>query len=216
MRKQIDSALTELTKSKGQSRDDAVHRARALGKRHAFSNVRKVLKSAQPHVKQWADVPNKWFSIGDGLGETYRRARDAFFEAQKDPQIEKLHEWRKQAKYLRYQLEILEPLWPERLEELAGEADTMGRLLGDDHDLTLLRQMLTSDPSQFGDRADVELLFALIEHRQTQLRRQATVLAERFFAEPSADFTRRLKGYWRTWRDQSRSQKGEELNAAVA
>jgi len=30
-------------------------------------------------------------------------------------------------------------------------------MAGDDHDLTLLRQLLTDDPKRFGDGSDVEL-----------------------------------------------------------
>jgi CHAD domain-containing protein len=180
-------------------------RARVLGKQRAFATVRKTLKSAQSQIKQWADVQNKWSSIGDGLRETYRRARDAFAAATDDPQIEKLHEWRKQTKYLRYQLQVLRPIWPERIEQMAAETDAMGELLGDDHDLTLLRQMLTTDSSRWGDSGDIDVLLALIEHRQIQLRRQARVLAERFFEDSPADFARPFKGFWRAWRDESKS-----------
>jgi CHAD domain-containing protein len=93
----------------------------------------------------------------------YRRAGDAHEEAIADPTVEKLHEWRKQAKYLRYQLEILTPIWPERMEELAREADRIGDLLGDDHDLAVLRQTLTANPERFGDEGDQEALLALID-----------------------------------------------------
>jgi len=56
----------------------------------------------------------------------------------------------------------------------------------------------------------------LIEHRQTELRKQALLLAERFFEEPAADFARRLKGYWRAWRKQERAEGANEERAAVA
>jgi CHAD domain-containing protein len=191
-------------------------RKRVLNQGHAFANVKRALRAAQSHVEEWTHVPNKWSSIGDGLCDTYDRASDAFNLAADDPQIEKLHEWRKQAKYLRYQLEILRPLWPERIEELANEADSMAELLGSDHDLALLRQTLTGDRERFGDATDVELLLALIEHRQTELRQQAVLLGRRFFVESPAGFTRQLKGYWRTWRDQSDSQQSGELQAALA
>jgi CHAD domain-containing protein len=169
-----------------------------LNREHAFSKIRKTLKGLQSDIGDWSDVPNKWSSIGDGIADTYRKAADAFGDAAADPTPEKLHEWRKQAKYLRYQLQLLQPLWPERMEELENEADKMGELLGDDHDLTLLRQMLITNKDTSND-GDIDLLLALIEHRQKQLRDEAMMLGNRFFQDSSSDFTRRLKGYWRTW-----------------
>jgi CHAD domain-containing protein len=137
------------------------------------------------------------------LQEVYRRASAAFEDAAADPTVPKLHEWRKQAKYLRYQLEMLRPLWPERLGELADEADRMGELLGDDHDLAVLRQMLTDAPERFGDEGDREVLLALIDRRRAELQEEATLLGRRFFQDRPRDFVRRLKGYWKTWRAQS-------------
>ena len=114
--------------------------------------------------------------------------------------MEKLHEWRKQAKYLRYQLELLRAVWPGMMEPLAGQADHLGDLLGDDHDLAVLRQMLTQHPERFDDEEGVELLFALIDRRREELEAEATLLGLRLFQDTPQDFARRLKGYWTTAR----------------
>jgi CHAD domain-containing protein len=147
--------------------------------------------------------------VGRGLEEVYRRAGAAMEDAVAHPTVEMLHEWRKQAKYLRYHLEMLRPLWPERLEELADEADRMGKLLGDDHDLAVLRRMLTDDPVRFGGDGDVEMLLALIDRRRVELEQEAFSLGERFFQESAGDFTRRLKGYWKKRRAQAARESSE-------
>ena len=133
-----------------------------------------------------------------------------------EPTVEHLHEWRKQAKYLRYQLEVLRPIWPERMEELAKEADRMGDLLGDDHDLAVLRQMLTEDPERFGDEGDREVLSALIERRRAELEQEAMLLDQRFFQDSPRDFARRLKGYWKAWRAQAEPKQTGEPRLAGA
>src|SRR5262249_21102263 len=102
-------------------------RRRVLDEQNAFTVVAEQLRAACGRVKSWDDMPNRWSSIGQGLQDTYRKAAAAFQEAVTDTNVETLHEWRKQAKYLRYQLETLGPLWPERMEELAAEADRMGK-----------------------------------------------------------------------------------------
>jgi CHAD domain-containing protein len=175
-------------------------RKRVLDEQNAFAVVAEVGREARERVKGWADVPDKWWAVGRGLEDTYRRARAAFEGAAAEATVEALHEWRKQAKYLRYQLEVLGPLWPERLEELAGEADRVGDWLGDDHDLAVLRQMLTGDPGRFGDEGDREVLLALIERRRAELEQEALLLGRRFFQDRPREFARRLKGYWKTWR----------------
>jgi CHAD domain-containing protein len=76
---------------------------------------------------------------------------------------EAFHEWRKQAKHLRYTLETLEPVWPPIIRTLADEARTLTNYLGDDHDLTVLRQHIGAE----------EQLSVLIEKRRTELRDKA-------------------------------------------
>jgi CHAD domain-containing protein len=181
-------------------------RKRVLDEENAFAVVGEAVRQARERVKDWADVPNKWPAVGEGLEEVARRACAAFEDACADPTVEKLHEWRKQAKYLRYQLEVLRPLWRERMEELASEADRMSDLLGDDHDLAVLRQTLTGDPERLGvsggPSGDGEVLLALIDRRRAELGQEALLLGRRFFQDRPRDLARRLKGYWKTWRAQ--------------
>jgi CHAD domain-containing protein len=185
-------------------------RQRVLEEQNAFTVVGEVVRQALERVKGWADVPNRWSSLGQGLEDTYRRTGAAFKDAVADLNVETLHEWRKQAKYLRYQLEILRPLWPERLEELADEADRMGDWLGDDHDLAVLRHMLTDDPDRFGDEGDREVLLALIDRRRAELEQEAVLLGKRFFQDKPRRLARRLKGYWKTWRLAMTAAQGTE------
>jgi CHAD domain-containing protein len=185
-------------------------RNRVLDKQNALAVVAETVRQARGQGKRWADVPNRWSSLGEGLARVYRQARGAFRDAVADPSVEKLHEWRKQAKYLRYQLEVLRPLWPERLEELADEADRLTELLGDDHDLALLRQKLTDNPEEFGDEDEGEVLQALIDRRRLQLQGEAVELGERFFQDKPGDFARRLKGYWKAWRGQAEETETRE------
>jgi CHAD domain-containing protein len=177
-------------------------RKRVLDEQNAFAVVAETVRQARQRIKGWPHVPNRWAAVGQGLEDVYGQARDAYEDATADPALEKLHEWRKQAKYLRYQLEVLRPLWPERIDELANEADRMTELLGDDHDLAMLRQMLTDDPERFGDGGDLEVLLALVDRRRAELEPEAFLLGERFFQDGPRDFARRLKGYWKTWRAQ--------------
>jgi CHAD domain-containing protein len=191
-------------------------RKRVLDKEDAFAVAADVVQQAGKRIKDCTDVPNKWVGVGPGVEEVYRRAREAHQVAMTDRTVEALHEWRKQAKYLRYQLEVLRPLWPERLEELANEADRMSELLGDDHDLATLRGMLMKEPEHYGDESDREMLFTLIDRRRAELEQEAMLLAERFFQERPRAFARRLHGYWKTWRKQTEQEESEQHWLATA
>jgi hypothetical protein len=147
-------------------------------------------------------VPNRWASIGEGLTCVYCRGSAACAAATADMSVEKLHEWRKQTKYLFYQLEVLRPICPEPMKELIDEADRMGELLGDDHDLAVLRQFLTDVPGRFGD--DVGVLVALIDRRRAELEEEAVSRGHLLFQEGPEAFAARLKGYWSSWRTQSK------------
>jgi CHAD domain-containing protein len=177
-------------------------RRRVLDKHQAFVVVAETISQARSRLKDWTDVPNRWSSIGPGLEKVCRQARTAFTDAASDPSVPKLHEWRKQAKYLRYQLEVLQPLWPQRIDELASECDKMGELLGDDHDLAVFRQ--TSIDKQLGqDDAERGALLALIDRRRIELVQEVLLLGDRFFREKPKELSRQLKGYWRRWGDQA-------------
>lgn len=175
-------------------------RKRILDEGDCFKVVGNAVRQARNRIKKWTGMPMRWPVLDEALERTYRRAKNAFGAALANPTVEKLHEWRKQAKYLRYQLEILTPLWPERMEELAKEADRMGEILGDDHDLAMLRQMLVSDPERFGDQGDCDLLLALIDRKRKQLEVQAQHTGQRFFQDSPRYFARLLSEYGKAWR----------------
>jgi CHAD domain-containing protein len=180
-------------------------RKRVLDEQDALPVVAAAARKARGQAKQWAaQVRNRWSALGAGLKQVYRRASGACADALADPTVEKLHEWRKQTKYLRYQLEILEPIWPEIMKDLADQADRLGSLLGDNHDLAVLRQKLTEDPEHFGNEGTREVLLALIDRRRTELEEEAAPLGKRLFRDRPKDLVRRLKGYWKTWRAEKR------------
>ena len=116
--------------------------------------------------------------------------------ALKDPSDANLHEWWKRVKDLRYQLELLEPLWPDVMKVAADQANTLSDLLGDDHDLAVLRELLGSDFKDVLQIEAVETLQALIDRRRADLQHSSASLSEKLFAESPRQFVGRIKAYW--------------------
>ena len=58
------------------------------------------------------------------------------------PEETAFHEWRKRVKDLGYQTQTLRELWPPVLKRFRDELDQLGDLLGKEHDLTLVRNVV--------------------------------------------------------------------------
>lgn len=112
--------------------------------------------------------------------------------------------WRKSAKHLRYQVELLKDCWPPPLKAFCGELHRLTDLLGEDHDLAALRQGLAASEVP---RDALKALRALIDRRQAELRARAERLGRRLYAERPAAFARRMKAYWKAW-DAAKKEPG--------
>jgi CHAD domain-containing protein len=101
------------------------------------------------------------------------------------------HQWRKRVKDLRYAAEIL------GLRPLARRADTLGELLGEEHDLALLAGLLPPPgrapfKGKRGKRARKALL-AQIARRRRRLRKRALREGKRLYRRKPKKFTRRVR-----------------------
>jgi CHAD domain-containing protein len=161
------------------------------------------LEAVRERLARWPVGRRGWSVLGAGLKRVYRNGRAAFRTAEQAPSVENLHEWRKQAKYLRYQLEALRRTWPAALEGLATEARLLTDRLGDDHDLAVLRQTLQEQPERFPDRRAVERLLELIDRRRVELQEDAWNFGRHLYADRPQAFVDRLGDCWHAWRSQA-------------
>lgn len=153
------------------------------------------LAQARERLEHWNLQCQGWEGIRAGLQRIYARGRRAFAAAYLLPSDAAFHDWRKQVKYLWYHTQILQNIWPPVMQALAEELDQLGELLGQDHDLAVLRAVLAEFP-----QADVLVLERRIDEVRSQLQTRARLLGERIYLERPRAFTRRLRGYWRVWR----------------
>jgi CHAD domain-containing protein len=164
-----------------------------------------LISEARDSIAEWR-LPGGWSLLEPGLTRSYRLGRGGFREIGNHPADEELHEWRKRVKDLWYQLRLLRPIWPGVLGETIDEAHELANLLGDHHDLSLLRPGL--DNRELLAEGPARALGQLVETRRQQLLAQAFPLGERIYAEKPKAFERRLHVYWKTWRSRSREKLG--------
>jgi CHAD domain-containing protein len=106
------------------------------------------------------------------------------------------HQWRKRAKYHRYHLRLLQDAWPPVVRAHRRQANELTDLLGDDHDLAVLRQDLLAEPERFGGARLVAALCGLLDRRRAELQAAAHGVGQRCFAEDPEHLVARLQTYW--------------------
>lgn len=152
------------------------------------------LRAVRARIDDWSLRRDGWKALEPGLERGYRRGLRAFERARTKPTVERLHEWRKRSKDLWYHLRLLRPLSPDILGGYADEAHALSDLLGDDHDLALLREALGAGSHELA--VDVDAVIELIDHRREQLQTGAMQVGERIYAERPKTFVRRIHRYW--------------------
>ncbi|MCY3665561.1 MAG: CHAD domain-containing protein [Gemmatimonadetes bacterium] len=157
------------------------------------------LTPARERLEDWNLQRQGWGGIRVGLQRIYARGRRDFAAAYALPSDEAFHDWRKQAKYLWYHTQILENIWPSVIQAQAEELDQLGELLGQDHDLAVLRTTVLAEFPRAGATATLRALERRIDEVRARIQARARPLAERIYLERPRDFTRRLRGYWRVW-----------------
>jgi CHAD domain-containing protein len=160
---------------------------------HALSTVQPELKAALKRVNKWARLPKRWRAVGKGIKRVYRRGRDAHRQVHVHPTADALHEWRKQAKYLRHQLELFAPMRPEELGQLAAQLKTLGDLLGEDHDLTVLAQVLSEEGEGLLEPEALDAMSAVIAVRRHELRDEAMARGELLYRDRPKEFLGRIE-----------------------
>jgi CHAD domain-containing protein len=175
--------------------------ARQAISRALVNKQRKVLREVHARSTRWNMKGDDWEIIGGGLGRIYQGGKKRMKTARKSRANEDLHDWRKQVKYLWHQLQILEPVWPGPLRELADQSHKLADHLGDDHDLAVLRAKVTDHGDVFEGK-DQDALIGVLDRRRKQLQNKAFRLGARIFEETPDRFVGRIGRYWHLWRSE--------------
>jgi len=169
--------------------------------------VEDMANEALARIPGWRIEHDGWAAMERGLRRVYRAGQRALALATENPSMQNLHEWRKQSRHLRGQLQLLEPAWSEAEKGLGEHAQKVTQLLGADHDLAILRETLADDPVAYGGHRVLKGLFAVIDRRRAELERQAFDVGATLYKDPAKVFTSRIETYWKTWTGQAETPK---------
>ena len=156
------------------------------------------LGAVRLRTEDWELSRGGWRAMQPGLARAYRDGRAAFARARARRSAEALHGARKRVKDLWYQERLLAAACGPAVKGHAKDAHRLADLLGDDHDLAVLRQALAQ--GRIHAAADLDAVVALINHQRDELQREAIHLGERVYAENPKAFLRRMGASWKAGR----------------
>src|SRR5262249_40563130 len=144
-------------------------------------------------VERWPLHTLTFDDVADQLTRFYRDARRLLPKNWPTADAEDLHELRKWVVIHRYQIDIIEPLWPRFVKMWSGEAQRLRDRLGKHQDLLMLTSL--TGPHQPLARWRWRLAAPIAERRAAHVAGSARIAARIFVEKPNA-LRRRLATMW--------------------
>jgi CHAD domain-containing protein len=154
--------------------------------RTTVDEVHGTLEAARRRVGGWP-LPDDGdlAMLEPGFERIYRRGRRALETARKDHDTDSFHELRKRAKDLWHAAQVLRPAAPKAMKELGRRAHALSDVVGDDHDLAVLRGAARERQATLAP-GELALLERLIARRRARLQRKALAHGRRLYASKPA------------------------------
>jgi CHAD domain-containing protein len=173
---------------------EAAAASRALSRdRTTVDEVQGTLEAAGRRLGGWPLPDDGGLAMLEpGFERIYRRGRRALKAARKDTDTESLHELRKRAKDLWHAAQVLRPAAPKRMKKLARRAHALSDVVGEDHDLAVLRGAARERQETLGP-GELALLEGLVARRRRRLQRKALAKGRRIYARKPAKLAKLVR-----------------------
>jgi CHAD domain-containing protein len=158
------------------------------------------LESTKRNLQRIQISGHEWKTIGPGLRNVYKQCRKRMKKALRQHDDEAFHQWRIRVKNLYYELQILQPAWPERLNEMIEKLKKLEKQIGADHDLVILKRSLQITPYAFGNAKAIEQVFDRLEKKSRRLRQSTEPLGQLIFHQKPGRFVVEFGRHWNKWR----------------
>ncbi|MBS1914297.1 MAG: CHAD domain-containing protein [Bacteroidetes bacterium] len=174
--------------------------SREREKRATMMEVAAETEAARERAALWPIGGHGFSVLSPGLRWSYRIGRNSMRHAEAEHTAESLHEWRKQVKYLWYQLSMLRHVRPHRLKRQCTVLRVISEHLSDHHDLAVLRERLAEQPIRLRRPVSMSRVLTLIDARCHSLEAKAHRLGREFYIHTAGEFVRHLHDDWHAWR----------------
>ncbi|HKK38895.1 MAG TPA: CHAD domain-containing protein [Cryomorphaceae bacterium] len=173
----------------------------SIGDKGVLKTLEQQLTEKCAELDQWTFGVESIDDLLPSIKRVYKRGRKGYKKTRENPNSANFHEWRKRVKYLRYQLDLLNRIWPNFLDTWEDELHDLSDLLGDDRDLYMLAELVEKDKDQFADRESYELMHSLINFRRSALQDDALSLGKRLYLLEKETFAAWIKTSWEAFEE---------------
>ncbi len=153
-----------------------------------MGQVRSALIDAEQHLHSIEFAVKESDIFIKGIINVYEQARRDFRSLALPGGMNDImmHDWRKQVKYLWYQIALMNQLWPNMMNAWSNETKELSKLLGLHHDMFLLQQAIDNYSKSFSPNLFKNLNNS-IATKKRKLETLSLDLGSKLFAEkPSA------------------------------
>lgn len=154
---------------------DAAINAAVAACREGLERIDRLSLPDQP--EQAADI------LAEGARATLRRAKKALDKAGTRGAADDFHDLRKAAKTHSMHLSLLGRLWPTPIKTRRKAVDKLGELLGELHDVFVMRALLAADGEPLGPAEDTKLLRKLLKRSEKSLGKACLADAADLFGD---------------------------------
>lgn len=160
-----------------------------------FDQVTEKMEEGKQRLPNLHLTNNDFKVFRGGVKKVYKDGQSSLDMAQHEPIPENVHEWRKQVKYLWYQVRLIRSLWKPVLKGYEKSLDKLSDYLGDEHDFSVLRQWI-NDQLGVEMKDDIKKFNKYIEKKRQKLQQKAWPVGEMIYSDSPKAFVQRLEQCW--------------------
>lgn len=158
------------------------------------------LKDTKSNLELWPIAHKDFSTIAKNFIRNYKKGRNALKHIYVTPSTKGFHHWRKRVKVFEHQCYLLKECWPEFMMLKASNAKALESLLGQDHDLSILRETLNTKRDQLGSNA-CDGVKKHAQQRQLQLRTKAQKLGKKLYKPHPGSVMQDVTAHWEYWKN---------------
>lgn len=199
-----ENAFNTLLKKLKQKRKKLIKPA--FHNNNILAKLRNAVEKKADSIPGWPLDIQSFDDIYPGIKRTYKRGLKGLKNARKTEEVKDFHEWRKRAKYLRYQIDFLNRLWPQVLEAYEDEMHDITDLTGTINDLQNLRFTIRKFVNPFESREEKMLFDAILQKHENLMKKHSLLKGRKFYFDSPSDFTDRIETYWEIHQEEIKTE----------
>jgi CHAD domain-containing protein len=169
-----------------------------LSSERVLKDLSKQFENGRSRIPTLPIHSNNFKALAGGIERMYRQGKRYLKEAKKKTDTHHLHDMRKRMKYLWYQMDILNPLYPGLLKAYSSSLDSIGDKLGVYHDLAVLSDFLRESKTGLAEIV-MDTLIEACEFKKSAMLPDIFSQASAVYTEDPEAFIQRLDGYWKIY-----------------